>query len=59
MTAKRKGKGGKPAIYEEERRRLVRKSGPPKSELELQKKIDKEERGIKEFFKKFLKKRLR
>ena len=54
MTAKRKGKVGKPAIYEEERRRLVRKSGPPESELELQKKIDKEERGIKEFFKNFL-----
>ncbi|MFC1906926.1 hypothetical protein ACFLW8_02425 [Chloroflexota bacterium] len=59
MAAKRKMQDDKPTIDEEGRHHIVRKPGLPKSELELQKKIDEEERGIKKFFKQFLKKRLR
>ena len=59
VAAKRKMQDYKPTIDEEGRHRIVRKPGLPKSELELQKKIDKEERGIKKFFIRFLKKRLR
>ena len=54
VSVKRKVKDEKPTIYEERRHHIVRKQRLPKSELELQKRIDKEERAIKKFFNKFL-----
>jgi hypothetical protein len=50
VIMKRKGKDDKPTTYENGRHRIVRKKGLPKSELELQGKIDKEERDIKNYF---------